>query len=1177
MASKEFDFIAFSKLHGMVQGGSSASPAKGLFFGESLTKVYRAYMGGDIVWDSWKAILSAPDFSVPAKAVEVKDHIQVESKGTDYEKVSHSMPYTLSPESIGKNTSSLARTVDVTIQQTQSKEKIVVKATQSANQVSEVKFDIPTVVSASASVVPAKGGVSTLTVSWSQVKTTNYSNGSSTTETLTGTSVATVTNGGDIVTGSKIENGKVSVPSAGTSTYNGSRKAYTIMAYTFTVNGVKKNVSGVGIVVMQSQNSVSYSYATPVLTATYTDVGANGSAASLTLKYTQVRTNSYTSEVPPTTTSLSGTISKTATSGIYISAISGSNNKNGASVVVTSGSSSRGNVTADNLTTNPTSRAEVLKVSISASVNGKSATVSVSVYQQANVRTETGKTGGVTTYGNVVAGKITNATIPASGGNATATAGNGSQSWSTTAVETSYTHTSGSPLTLVTTAASSGTDTIYPSHASLYASALQKPASDSPVTTVKSQAVTWSGSGNKSASGTMYVYQQANVIKSYGDVTVVSHGSVASDIPASGGSRTASGGSGKQTITYTSNATRAGSVTCGTYSTVSAGTLGTTPTSRTKKGTSSATLTGEGGKTATVSVDVYQQANVRTETGKTGGVTTYGNVVAGKITNATIPASGGNATATAGNGSQSWSTTAVETSYTHTSGSPLTLVTTAASSGTDTIYPSHASLYASALQKPASDSPVTTVKSQAVTWNGSGNKSASGTMYVYQQANAVTSYGAITINSHGSVASDIPASGGSRAASGGSGSQTVTYTSKATRAGSVTCGTYSTVSAGSLGTTPKSRTKIGTSSAKLTGEGGMTATVSVDVHQQANARSANPTSYGSWVVDCSHYNGVTTNIVATGGTMQVIVNSYRVNTYTWTSAAEEKITQYGTGTITKTNIDSLSATSFTGKSGGVVITATIGENPTKDQRSCTVTATSNSVTKSASRTQNASVFALSATPPLAGHGGGNYTLQIISTRNGKAFKPSVSVSGISGASVVSITLATDVSTTGLYYCVISFPANSSTSSRTLTASISQTGGNSTTASITQSGVPVTILGIGYYAGGFAFYKNPLNGSINYNRLTVSGKWSSEGPEWTGGTLVDARAVVSNTNTGTGTVISSLPLGSITLPQDGLADFGDNGAGLRGSEQAKYVLLYWGSPSQLNQVVEIPPAGAEPKT
>lgn len=36
-----------------------------------------------------------------------------------------------------------------------------------------------------------------------------------------------------------------------------------------------------------------------------------------------------------------------------------------------------------------------------------------------------------------------------------------------------------------------------------------------------------------------------------------------------------------------------------------------------------------------------------------GGSTSYGNVTAGAITNATIPASGGSATAYAGNGSQS--------------------------------------------------------------------------------------------------------------------------------------------------------------------------------------------------------------------------------------------------------------------------------------------------------------------------------------------------------------------------------------------------------------------------------------------------------------------------------------------------------------------------------------------
>lgn len=106
-------------------------------------------------------------------------------------------------------------------------------------------------------------------------------------------------------------------------------------------------------------------------------------------------------------------------------------------------------------------------------------------------------------------------------------------------------------------------------------------------------------------------------------------------------------------------------------------------------------------------------------------------------------------------------------------------------------------------------------------------------MYIYQEANAITSYGSVSVTSHGS-ASDIPAGGGSVKASGGKGSQTITYTSTATRAGSVTCGTYSTVSADDLCKTIKERTKIGNSTATLTGEGGKTATASVAVYQQAN-------------------------------------------------------------------------------------------------------------------------------------------------------------------------------------------------------------------------------------------------------------------------------------------------------------------------------------------------------
>lgn len=104
--------------------------------------------------------------------------------------------------------------------------------------------------------------------------------------------------------------------------------------------------------------------------------------------------------------------------------------------------------------------------------------------------------------------------------------------------------------------------------------------------------------------------------------------------------------------------------------------------------------------------------------------TTWGNVSAGTITNATVPASGGTKTATAGNGSQSYTQTWV-------SGRTTT--------GTNSVAPSVASISATGSNLGTTVKAAATLKSQAVTWSGSGSKSASGTMYVYQQANAVTS------------------------------------------------------------------------------------------------------------------------------------------------------------------------------------------------------------------------------------------------------------------------------------------------------------------------------------------------------------------------------------------------------------------------------------------------------
>lgn len=133
---------------------------------------------------------------------------------------------------------------------------------------------------------------------------------------------------------------------------------------------------------------------------------------------------------------------------------------------------------------------------------------------------------------------------------------------------------------------------------------------------------------------------------------------------------------------------------------------------------------------------LYQEKNLESVKSISGGVYTYGNVVAGAISNKTIPASGGSATATAGNGSQTWNKSATITTYQYTSGATKDVTTEAASSGTTNIAPSVASITATASSKGTTVSAQTTVKSQAVTWSANG-KSASETMYIYQEANAV--------------------------------------------------------------------------------------------------------------------------------------------------------------------------------------------------------------------------------------------------------------------------------------------------------------------------------------------------------------------------------------------------------------------------------------------------------
>ena len=399
------------------------------------------------------------------------------------------------------------------------------------------------------------------------------------------------------------------------------------------------------------------------------------------------------------------------------------------------------------------------------------------LYQEKNLESVKSISGGIYTYGNIVAGTISNKTIPASGGSATATAGNGSQTWNKSATITTYEYTSGATKDVTTEAASSGTANVVPNVSSITATASSKGTTVSAQTTVKSQAVTWSANG-KSASGTIYIYQAANsqtlreIINRYtssnpltGQNTVKANGGTVWVYTFAIYDYT----SGDISKTDVSDECTFGNVTFGTWD--SAKHTWTCPSAGTTiylndRGASIKVTWGSKKTT----YYLYQEKNLESVKSISGGIYTYGNIVAGTISNKTIPASGGSATATAGNGSQTWNKSATITTYEYTSGATKDVTTEAASSGTANVVPNVSSITATASSKGTTVSAQTTVKSQAVTWSANG-KSASGTIYIYQAANKIESY------NYGSWNIAISANPTTIAASGG----TSTITSSCTR------------------------------------------------------------------------------------------------------------------------------------------------------------------------------------------------------------------------------------------------------------------------------------------------------------------------------------------------------------------------------------------------------------
>lgn len=409
-------------------------------------------------------------------------------------------------------------------------------------------------------------------------------------------------------------------------------------------------------------------------------------------------------------------------------------------------------VTASNRTTTVGSRRSIVVTGkYSNTFDGQTVSSTITIYQEANEAS----------YGALTGGSVSASDIPASGGTSSTSISNMSQTIS---------YTSGSTRAGIVT---------YSKTSEITVSSLG--------TTVKARTkvgqvtVTYTGEGGVTANKTVDIYQAENKvtnsnynprITAYGTPTI----SIGSGLTAAGGSASvstsvtntetyntlySSGATGPNqtrsvggslSISMTANGNSRFSLSGNTIIHSSMGTNETTDTVTIK-----AVNDGDSSKSATASKSI---TNSKTVKSISGGVYRYGYVTSGPITNATIPASGGSATAKAGNGTQNWSKSATITTYQYDSGSTKDVTTEKASSGTNNVSPSIASIEATASSKGTTVSSQTTIKSQPVIWSANG-ESAGATMYIYQEANEIVSYNytewKIVLRANPTT---IPASGG---------------------------------------------------------------------------------------------------------------------------------------------------------------------------------------------------------------------------------------------------------------------------------------------------------------------------------------------------------------------------------------------------------------------------------
>ena len=638
-------------------------------------------------------------------------------------------------------------------------------------------------------------------------------------------------------------------------------------------------------------------------------------------------------------------------------------------------------VTASNRTTTAgNKRAIVVTGKYSNTFDGQTVSSTITIYQEANEAS----------YGALTGGSVLASDIPASGGTSSTSISNMSQTIS---------YTSGSTR--------AGTVT-YSKTSEITVSSLG--------TTVKARTkvgqvtVTYTGEGSVTAKKTVDIYQAENKvtnsnynprITAYGTPTI----SIGSGLTAAGGSASVSASvtntetyntlyssgatgpnqtrsvGGSLSISMTANGNSRFSLSGNTIIHSSMGTNETTDTVTIK-----AVNNGDSSKSATASKSIINSKTVKSTS---GGIYTYGDVIAGTVTNGIIPASGGSATATAGNGTQTWNKSATITTYEYTSGATKDVTTEAASSGTANVVPNVASITATASSKGTTVSAQTTVKSQAVTWSANG-KSASETMYIYQEANAViddnydehlSSYGTPEMV----IMSNLITAAGGTARAAGVVRNTYTY--------------YDLYTSGS--TVPYTRTKAGVYKIEMISNGNnrfsmddtylithssMGANVTTDTAKFRCYNESDRTkyvddsisvsnriesyNYGSWNISIS---ANPTSIPATGGTSTITASCSRSKTPVYTSGS--------TGTTTSESATPTLA--LTTNPGGFTLSGnklTAANNPI-GAKTATVTASySGATSKSVSVTQAAGPDGIGYMQ-IQGDGVDHYIFQVGRTPN----------------------------------------------------------------------------------------------------------------------------------------------------------------------------------------------------